>query len=149
MSTSLNSRISCGRDPCRPCTCCYSLCEFICVSHVVFRKPCVLGVLHIPSGSYPSAISSSTEFPELSGEASDGDVSHTAEWSKVSHSLNVSGKSLYACIHTMYVPDDPGNQKRALDSLEMELWMVVSHPVGSKEQLNHRSISRVCYLLLK
>lgn len=109
------------------------------VSVILFLESLVsvLGVLHIPSGSYPSAISSSTEFPELSGEASDGDVSHTAEWSKVSHSLNVSGKSLYACIHTMYVPDDPGNQKRALDSLEMELWMVVSHPVGSKDQLSH------------
>lgn len=56
---------------------------------------------------------------------------------------------LYVCIHTMYVPDNPGNQRRALDSLEIELWMVVSHPVGSKDQLSHQSSSWFCYLLLK
>jgi hypothetical protein len=38
-------------------------------------------------------------------------------------------------IYTKYVPSVCGNPKRLLDPLELELWMVVSYPLGAENQI--------------
>lgn len=41
---------------------------------------------------------------------------------------------VYAYVSHMYVPGVLGDQKRALDLLELELWVVLSHHVDVENQ---------------
>lgn len=56
----LNSRTSSGAVLCRPCACCLSLCEFICVLALLFLEGFGSLVFSIPSGSYSLSTSSSS-----------------------------------------------------------------------------------------
>jgi hypothetical protein len=38
---------------------------------------------------------------------------------------------MHVSICSVYMPDDHGEQKKALDPLELELWVVVRHHVGA------------------
>lgn len=77
--------VSYGTDPCKPCACCPSLCEFICISVLLCLEGLALLVSSFPSGSYTLSAFSSAEFSGPWGEGFDGDITSRTGCSKASH----------------------------------------------------------------
>lgn len=73
----------------RSCACCYSFCELICASAMLFLDNAISLKLSTSSGSYNLSGPSFTQIPEHWWEGCDKDISFRVELYKVSHSLQV------------------------------------------------------------